>query len=156
MVLLSMNTGLRQGELFNLTWENIHFKQAQLTIGGAQAKSGKTRHIPLNSAALKLLTTWYDQAGDTTGLIFPSKTKHPFNNVRKAWQGALTQADIHHFRWHDLRHHFASKLVMAGVDLNTVRELLGHADIKMTLRYAHLGPEHKAKAVENIVSTEIQ
>jgi site-specific recombinase XerD len=72
-------------------------------------------------------------------------------SVKRAWSGILQLAKIINFRWHDLRHHFASKLVMASVDLNTVRELLEHADMAMTLRYAHLAPEHKASAVAKLV-----
>jgi len=81
-------------------------------------------------------------------LVFPSPvTKRRFTTIKKAWQQVRDEANLSDFRFHDCRHHFASKLVMAGVDLNTVRELLGHSDLKMTLRYAHLAPEHKLEAV---------
>ena len=72
-------------------------------------------------------------------------------DIKTAWGNLVKAAYIDDFRFHDLRHTFASNLVMASVDLNTVRELLGHSDIKMTLRYAHLAPEHKAAAVEKLI-----
>jgi integrase len=70
---------------------------------------------------------------------------------RKSWAYILRRAKVQRFRWHDLRHHFASRLVQAGVPLNTVRDLMGHADIKITLRYAHLAPDQRKEAVELLV-----
>jgi len=147
MTLLSLNTGMRRGEVFSLTWDSVHFKGEMLTVHGKTAKSAQTRHIPLNPEALAVLKGWQKDRGETVGLVFPNKEGKRFDNIKRAWESVLNIAGIQGFRWHDLRHTFASKLVMAGADLNTVRELLGHSDIKMTLRYAHLAPEHKAAAV---------
>lgn len=151
MILLAINTGIRRGELFSLKWENINLDKSILTIDGAYAKSGKTRHIPLNTEALSVLKSWRKQT-NTIDLVFPNKDGERFDTVKKGWKSIIDAAKIKNFRWHDMRHHFASKLVMAGVDLNTVRELLGHSEMTMTLRYAHLAPEHKAQAVEKLVA----
>jgi len=148
MILLSINTGMRRGEVFKLTWQNVNFDTRQLTVTGQTAKSGKTRYIPLNQEALDVLKKWRFQRGADAKLVFANKDEKPFNTLKKGWAGILNAADIQNFRWHDLRHHFASRLVMAGVNLNTVRELLGHSSYAMTLRYAHLSDGHKAEAVE--------
>lgn len=150
MILLSLNTGLRKGELFSLHWKSVNFDKAMLTIESDKAKSCKARHVPLNAIALQVLKDWQNQSFSKE-LVFANSSGVQFDNVKRSWVGILKIAEIEEFRWHDMRHHFASKLVMAGVDLNTVRELLGHADIKMTLRYAHLAPEHKARAVAKLV-----
>jgi integrase len=151
-VILSLNTGLRRGELFGLKWRDVDFDQNILTVVAETAKTGTTRHVPLNDEALSVLRYWKAQGADTSQFVFVGKTGEPFHDVRKSWAAVLKKADISDFRWHDLRHTFASKLVMAGVDLNTVRELLGHSDYKMTLRYAHLAPEHKALAVSKLMA----
>ncbi|MEW8052997.1 MAG: site-specific integrase [Candidatus Thiodiazotropha sp.] len=151
MVILSLNTGMRRGEVFHLKWDDIDFPNKTLVVRGEKAKSGRTRHINLNDYALDALNTWRIQSDRSNRLVFPSRQGKPLDNIKKSWEGLLVRANIQNFRWHDMRHHFASKLVMAGVDLNTVRELLGHTDLKMTLRYAHLAPEHKAAAVAKLV-----
>ena len=154
MVLLSLHTGLRRGEVFNLRWEDIDLQRAMLTVSGASAKSGYTRHVPLNETARATLEAWRRQSTGAD-LVFPNKDGRAFDNCNTSWESVLKEARITGFRWHDMRHTFASKLVMAGVDLNTVRELLGHSDIKMTLRYAHLAPQVKAAAVAKLVSNTV-
>ncbi len=148
LVLLSVNTGLRRGELFDLHWSNVDLDWRILTVTGATAKSKRTRHVPLNREATLVLQGWRAQSGASEGLVFSNDAGQRFNRVNFSWRRLLKDASIAAFRWHDMRHHFASRLVMGGVDLNTVRELLGHSDYARTLRYAHLAPEHKLKAVE--------
>ncbi|MCX7115039.1 MAG: site-specific integrase [Gammaproteobacteria bacterium] len=150
MIVLSINTGLRQGELFNLSWDMVNLSEGSLIVSGNITKNSSSRYIPLNEEAHDMIKQLYNKSANKEGLVFPSKNNQPFNNVKRSWSSVLKKAQITQFRWHDLRHHFASRLVMAGVDLNTVRELLGHSDITMTLRYAHLAPEHKINAVRKI------
>jgi len=150
MVLLSINTGLRRGEIFNLKWSDVDFGKKTLTVEGTTSKSGQTRHVQLNSEVVDVLLEWKKQSDNE--LVFTSPvTGGKFDNIKRSWSLLREQAGIADFRFHDLRHTFASKLVMAGVDLYTVKELMGHSTIQMTERYAHLAPEHKASAVEKIV-----
>lgn len=152
---MALNTGLRRGELLGLTWGDVDLLQSRLTVRGASAKSGLTRYLPLNTEAVDVLRVWASTLpADTEGAtpVFPGPDGGPMFSLKTAWQKVAKAAKLDGFTFHDLRHTFASKLVQAGVDLNTTRELLGHADIKMTLRYSHLAPEHRAAAVAKLVA----
>ncbi len=153
MVLLTVNTGLRRGEVLQLKWSDVDLLQRKLIIRGDNAKSGKTRYVPLNDEALKTLQHWRSDT-ESTEWVFAGRDGKRMLAIKTSWTGVLQSAAITDFRWHDLRHHFASRLVMKGVDLNTVRELLGHSDLSMTLRYAHLSPEHKADAVARLCESD--
>lgn len=147
LVILSLKTGMRRGELFDLTWDAIDLPNNVVTAHGDTTKSSKTRHIPLSPKAIEAIENWRRQAPNKTGRVFPADDGGRLDNVRNSWSTILEKARIESFRWHDMRHDFASKLVMRGVPLNTVRELCGHADLNTTLRYAHLAPDHKADAI---------
>ena len=150
IVILDLNTGMRRGEIFNLRRADIDLKQKNLTVRGAGAKSGHTRIIPLNHEAFSLLSNWLEERdGTDEDYVFASpKSGGRLTNIKSAWLELMKLADIKKFRFHDLRHTFASKLVMKGADLYSVKELLGHASIETTQKYAHLAPEHKSRIVE--------
>ena len=146
MVLLSLNTGMRQGELFSLAWESVDLRLKTITVLASHSKGNKTRTIPLNTEAHAVLTTIKPQVAK--GLVFKSPvTGGKFNNVKKAWAEVTKAAKVPDLRWHDLRHDFASQLVMKGAPLFTVQQLLGHSNSRMTQRYAKLAPSTLADAV---------
>jgi integrase len=157
MVILTLNTGLRRGSLFLLQWGDIDFNTGYITLEPDKHKSGeetnKTLRIPLNETAEATLRTWRSQCANTSpsDYVFASpKTGDKFNNIDTSWYNLLKMANIENFRFHDLRHDYASRLAMNGVPLNTIRVLLGHADISTTLRYAHLSPNAEKEAVRSL------
>ena len=154
LVMLALNTGLRRGELLGLTWGSVNFPAKLLTVTAATAKSGHTRRIPLNSEALAALTTWYGRQGKPSAdaLVFPGPGGARMARVDTSWRSLVKAAKVKNFRLHDCRHHFASRLVQAGVDLYTVKELLGHSEISMTERYSHLAPDNLRAAVEKVAA----
>jgi site-specific recombinase XerD len=150
-VLVSLNTGIRRNTLFSLVWGDVDFSSQSLSLRGEISKNGKTARIPLNDDAYDIFSSWREQSekrGDND-LIFPSpKTGGKLENARRSWEDVLRKAGIENFRWHDMRHDFASQLVMRGVDLTVVCELLNHSNLKLTMRYAHLAPKQKLDAVQ--------
>jgi integrase len=134
---------MRKGEMQNLTWDDIFYERSLIRL--KHTKNGDPRHVYLNEAAKKAILSIPKHP--ESSFVFCGDAGKLFN-FRKSFETALKKSGITDFHFHDLRHTYASHLVMAGVDLNTVRELLGHKSLAMTLRYSHLSQEHKARAVE--------
>ena len=141
IIMLGLNTGMRRGEILNLKWQDV--KLAKRVISVVQAKTGKVKYIPLNETALKILLN-LDRRGE---YIFRNRDGSPYDSLYRGFQGAVKRAGIARCSFKDLRDTFATRLVEKGVDLVTVKELLGHSNIQTTMIYAHPSPEHKKKAV---------
>jgi len=149
IIITALNTGMRKGEILNLKWENVDFKNGYITV--IETKNNENRNIPMNRQLTAILKNVKDkkQPGE---YVFSIKGK-PFGKVDRAWWKALKESGIENFRFHDMRHTFGSRLGMAGVDIKTIQELMGHKDITMTMRYSHPTPEHKKRAVEILESS---
>jgi integrase len=147
LVAFAINTGLRQGEQFGLRWSNVDIANRVLTI--PRSKHGGARHVQLNETAMAILRDLPSRLH--SAWVFPSQAGgsplNVSNVLHRIFLPAVRRAGIEDFRWHDLRHTFASRLAMAGADLRTIQELMGHKLLTMTLRYAHLSPTHLHAAV---------
>ncbi len=148
LVAFAVETGLRREEQFRLRWDQVDLEHGILTL--PLPKGGKTRHVPLSEEAktiLRSFDSFLRSAWVFSGLIDVAQPMDSRAFLRRAFERGLRQAGITGVCWHTLRHTAASRRVAAGVDLVSVKEILGHRSIQTTLRYSHLDPKHLQDAV---------
>jgi integrase len=151
IVTTALNTGMRKSELLALRWQEVDLEQRLICI--RNAKNHKKRYIPINDVVHELFKEQRRQ-DETAEHVFPSRRSGSrWTNVDGAWLRAVRRAEIPSFRFHDLRHSFASRLVRKGVAIKAVQELLGHGSIVVTMRYAHLAPGDLREAVDLLVAS---
>lgn len=142
IVTCALNTGMRRGEILSLKWGQIRNGFIYLE----KTKTKNRREIPVNDDLEGILKDIRKDQGLTSKYVF-TYAKRSVGRIDRAFKGALDRAGIEDFKFHDLRHTFASHLIMRGASLKEVQELLGHKTMTMTLRYAHLSQDSKKKAV---------
>jgi integrase len=153
IVITALHTGMRLGEILNLEWENnIDLKHGLIILTDDMVKNATGRKIPIDET-LKHTLIALPRRLDVPYVFFHNQTVNKkvivrkYVTVRKPFVKACNKAKVSGLHFHDLRHTFASMLVMAGKDLKTVQYLLGHKSLTMVNRYAHLSPEHVANAL---------
>jgi len=147
IVLCALHTGMRRGEILGLTWDRVDMKQRIIQVTGT--KTGRNRTIPINDPLLEALRHLPRHLG-TDYVFWNQETETRYVSIKRAWRTALKNAKITAFRFHDLRHTFASHVQMGLGDLRATQTLLGHADPRMTMRYAHLSDARLREAVRSI------
>ncbi len=147
IVQTALHTGMRKSEILGLRLgKEVNLEERRITLGvTSKTKNGEIRHIPMNETTYRVLSKAAE--GKRSGSFLFAWKGREIKDIKTAWASTLEAAEIEDFHFHDLRHTFASNLAMSGVDLFVLKELLGHRDIKMTMKYAHLSPEHRTKAV---------
>jgi len=140
IVILALATGMRQGEIMNLSWSDVDFKEKKITL--KNTKNGETRAVPLVGYAWDIIHNHAQFKKTNTSLIFPSKNPQKPISLRHYWCLALSKASIKDFRFHDLRHSAASYLAMNKATLTEIADILGHKTLQMVKRYTHLSESH--------------
>lgn len=146
---LAISTGMRQGELMNLRWENIDLFNGRIVLN--HTKNGDRRLIPVRGLALQLLLELKNKQQKDIGLLFPSheNPQQPID-LRFPWEQALKKAQITGYNWHDNRHSCASYLLMNSATLAEIAEILGHKTLAMVKRYAHMSEAHTSSVIEKM------
>lgn len=145
---LALHTGLRRGEMFGLQWPDVDFSSRFVHV--RRGKNGLGRYARLNTAAIAALIELRRRC-DGKGPVIRNLEGTPLQGTKHWFEKAVELAQLRDFRWHDLRHSFASRLAMAGAGLAAIQRALGHKSISMTLRYAHLTEDFMQDVVERIV-----
>jgi len=149
VVVLALSTGMRKSEIMGLTWENVDLNRGKAILH--ETKNDERRAVAITGHALELLKELSKVRRIDSNFLFPSKgNRRKSINLRAPWEGALREADIQDFRFHDLRHSAASYLAMNGASLAEIAEVLGHKTLQMVKRYAHLSEGHTASVVESM------
>ena len=148
VIVTALNTGMRLGELLSLTWADVDLSRRLITV--RHTKNGRVRRLPINDGLLEALEALQRKSSKTEYVFSSPRNGNRRSSVRTAFEAAIRRAGISKLRFHDLRHTFATRLVAEGVDIVTVKELLGHQDIAMTMRYAHAAPERSLDAVRRL------
>lgn len=143
IVIVGLNSGMRKGEILGLKWSQVDLRHGFISL--EDTKSGEGRQIPINTT-LEFLFKEMPRSVESE-YVFTGKAGKPLTDIKHSYQTALKKAEIYNANFHTLRHTFASQLAMAGVDITSIQALMGHKTLKMTLRYSHLSPGHKTKAV---------
>ena len=147
IVICALKTGMRKGEILNLKWSNIDFKVDCIEL--LNTKSGKKRKIPL-SAKLKKVLLQIKENNESEYIFINPRTQKPFSDIKKSFNSAVKNAKIKNFRFHDLRHTFATRLIEKNIDIVVAKELMGHADISTTMIYVHSDADRKKNAINVI------
>jgi integrase len=151
---ISLHTGLRAGEQWRLLWRDIDFDRRILTAR-ATKNGDPERHVPLNDvalAALKEIAAALPNRRAGGHHVFLNSDGNPMRTHRDWFDPIIEESGLDSYSWHIHRHSFASRLVMAGVNLKAVQTLMGHKTVAMTMRYAHLAPDHLTTAVASLAS----
>jgi integrase len=147
LVVFAINTGLRHGELLNLKWEEVDLERNVIKM--LVRKNRQVLEVPLNNRAAAVVRAWAGMR-KCPYVFYNPGTGDRFKDLWLGLQKACRQAGLQGITWHTFRHTFASRLTRAGVDLVTVKELLGHSAVSVTMRYAHTNGDAKARAVARI------
>lgn len=151
IILCALNTGMRQGEIFNLKWQNVNLKQGILVIESAYTKNKTTRRVPINSTLREVLSSVEKVKGSEFVFNSPLGDKYSGpGGMKRSFSTACKRAGITHLRFHDLRHTAATRMIEAGASIVDVAKILGHSSLKMTMRYAH--PEDSLKVAVELLS----
>ena len=147
MILFATNTGLRTSDIFNLQWMEVDIEQQRLKK--IVKKSAKPLSLPLNDAAFAIVEA-RQAVQDGPYVFYSPMTGGKFKDVKGALLAAVKRAGLSKITWHMFRHTFASRLTRDGVDIVTVKDLLGHSNISTTMRYAHSNDDAKRRAVQRL------